>query len=406
MMVKPPKHKWAFRARFRRHAFGWRSQQAIKRVKEAISEIKQVARSDGVLASEGAVLFLEKLSPALEQVDSSSGAIGSAVNHAIVTLVGIIASAPAARSLREAWLERLFAAHAADAIPYIEQLADHWGELCVLPDLASAWADRLLDTTRRALSHDSARHVYFHGTPACLSALLAAKRYDELLELLRDENFWPHQRWAVQALVAQGKKAKAIRYAEGCRGQWASDIDIDQLCEGILRSAGLNDEAYARYGLRANRRGTYLAWYRAVARKYPNKSAEGILKDLVAISPGEEGKWFAAAKHAELFDMAIELANRSPCAPQTLSRAARDFSQSNPAFAVEAGVASLRWFIAGRGYEVTGAEVLDAYSFTLAAAGHTGRVDATVARVRKLLANSRGSDEFVTRVLIDRLSTP
>ena len=37
-------HKWQFKARFRRHAFGWRSQPAIKRVQEAVSEIKKVAR--------------------------------------------------------------------------------------------------------------------------------------------------------------------------------------------------------------------------------------------------------------------------------------------------------------------------------------------------------------------------
>jgi hypothetical protein len=38
-----------------------------------------VAKTEPVLAAEGAVLFLEKLAPAIEQVDSSSGAIGSAV---------------------------------------------------------------------------------------------------------------------------------------------------------------------------------------------------------------------------------------------------------------------------------------------------------------------------------------
>ena len=68
-------YRWAFRTRFRRHAFGWRSQPAMTRIKEAVSEIKKVARKDAVLAAEGAVLFLEKLSPALEHVDSSSGAI-------------------------------------------------------------------------------------------------------------------------------------------------------------------------------------------------------------------------------------------------------------------------------------------------------------------------------------------
>ena len=79
-------HKWQFTARFRRHAFGWRSDMPIQRIKEAIAELKQVARKEPVVAAEGAVTLLEKLSPALEQVDSSSGAIGSAVNKAIETL--------------------------------------------------------------------------------------------------------------------------------------------------------------------------------------------------------------------------------------------------------------------------------------------------------------------------------
>lgn len=74
------RYKWRFSTRFRRHAFGWQSQPAITRVKEAVSEIQVVARHDQLLAAEGAVLLLERLSPALEHVDSSSGAIGSAVN--------------------------------------------------------------------------------------------------------------------------------------------------------------------------------------------------------------------------------------------------------------------------------------------------------------------------------------
>lgn len=69
-------HEWEFAPRFRRNAFGWQSQAAIKRVREAVTEIKAVARRDPVLAATGAVLFLEKVSPALEQVDSSSGAEG------------------------------------------------------------------------------------------------------------------------------------------------------------------------------------------------------------------------------------------------------------------------------------------------------------------------------------------
>jgi hypothetical protein len=119
------RHKWQFAPRFRRHAFGWKSQPAIGRIKEAIAEIKQVARKDRGLAAEGAVLFLERVSPALEHVDSSSGAIGTAVNNAITELVPIIAEAPVDLVTREAWLSRLFDAHSADTIPYIELLTDH-----------------------------------------------------------------------------------------------------------------------------------------------------------------------------------------------------------------------------------------------------------------------------------------
>ena len=49
--MKQIDHKWAFRSRFRRHAFGWRSQTPIRRIKEAVSEIKRVARKDAVVAA-------------------------------------------------------------------------------------------------------------------------------------------------------------------------------------------------------------------------------------------------------------------------------------------------------------------------------------------------------------------
>jgi hypothetical protein len=197
-------------------------------VKEAVAEIKKVARTDAALAAEGAVGFIERLSPALENVDSSSGAIGSAVNNAIATLAPLVAAAPADANMRATWLERLFEAHAEDQIPYIESLADHWGELCASKDVASEWADRLLGMTRMALSPDKNLRGHFHGTTACLSALYVAERYDDLLDLLETESFWPYKRWAVRALAAQGKKAEAIRLAEASRGPWASDRDIDR----------------------------------------------------------------------------------------------------------------------------------------------------------------------------------
>ncbi len=398
-MPKPAAHKWQFRARFHRNAFGWRSQPAISRVKEAVSEIKKVARKDPVLAAEGAVLFLEKVSGALEHVDSSSGAIGNAVNNAIDVFIEIIASAPADTKTREAWLERLFEAHANDQIPYIEELADHWGELCTSPELASQWADRLLGITRLALSPDKSIRGHFHGSSACLDALYAAGRHDELLDVLKEETFWHYRRWAVKALAAQGRRAEAVRYAESSRNPWANDLQIDRMCEKILLSDGRVDEAYEKYGLNANRAGTYLAWFRAVARKYPHKEPAEILEDLVKRSPGQEGKWFAAAKSAKLFDEAIALAQRTPCSPQTLTRAARDFAEKNPTFALEAGMAALYWLVEGHGYEITGLDVLNAHAYTMKAAENLGSADETLNRIRKLVAEESTGDRFVRKVL-------
>jgi cystathionine beta-lyase family protein involved in aluminum resistance len=104
------KHRWTFRSRFRANAFGWRSDLPIKRIKEAVSEIRKVNRKDAVLAADGAVLLLEKRSPSLMQVDSSSGALGAAVNNAIAALVPIIAQAPADDVTRDQWLEWLWQA--------------------------------------------------------------------------------------------------------------------------------------------------------------------------------------------------------------------------------------------------------------------------------------------------------
>lgn len=211
-----PRYAWEFKSRFRRRAFGWRSQPAIQRIKQGVSEIRKVAVTDSVLAAEGAVCLLERLSPALEQVDSSSGAIGSAVNHAIDALVPIIASAPVDDATREKWLVRLWSALEADQIPYIELLGESWGELCASKERASAWADRLLDLTRLALSPDRTLHGFFHGTTACLSALYRAERYDLIVELLPASALSFYREWAVKAFHAMGRTDDAIRYAELC----------------------------------------------------------------------------------------------------------------------------------------------------------------------------------------------
>jgi hypothetical protein len=161
---------------------------------------------------------------------------------------------------------------------------------------------------------------------------------------------------------------------------------IARVCEEIVFSIGQAEEAYERYAIPANQSTSYLATYWAIVRKHPEKAPAEILRDLIQSTPGEEGKWFATAKEAGLLDLAIELANRSPTDPQTLTRAARDFMDRNPAFALEAGLVALRWLGQGYGYEVTTADVWT-YSHTMQVAERLGRRDEIRARVGKLAAN-------------------
>jgi len=400
-MPKADTYHWEFARRFRRGGFGWKSEPAIRGVKQAVGEIKKVARRDPVLGAEGAVRFLERVSPALQHVDGSSGAIGTAVNHAIEDLVAVIVRAPVDAKAREGWLERLWDAHANDEIPYIERLGDFWGDLCVSPETASAWADRLVPVVEMAWSPDPGRRGFFHGTTACLSALFRAGRHEEILALLEKDRlpFWPYREWGVRALAALGRADEAIRYAEASRGRNDDPVAIAAACEAILLASGRAEEAYRRYALQATRGTSYLATYRALARKYPGKRPEELLRDLVATTPGDEGKWFATAKEVGLFDEAIRLANETPCDPKTLTRAARDFAAVRPEFAVEAGLAALHWLVEGYGYEITSADVWAAYTETMKAAEQAGRAGDARDRIRTLVASETYGERFVTRTL-------
>ena len=135
----------------------------MQRIKEAVTEIKSVARKDSHGAAEGAVRLIERLSPALEHVDSSSGSLGGAVYTAIEEMVPIIAAADVSSSQRQKWLERLHAASQADGMPYLETLGDHWGELCVTKAIASHWADEMVGITGMALSPDPNLRGHYHN---------------------------------------------------------------------------------------------------------------------------------------------------------------------------------------------------------------------------------------------------
>jgi len=365
----PNQHKWSFKARFRSRAFGWKgSNLACQRLKEAVAEIKKVAKADPVTAGEGVVSLMERIWPALEQVDSSSGSLGSAVYWTQQELLPIAIAAPADRKTRDGWLDRLWKAIEEDGVDYLSGVGDRWGELCASSEIASNWADRFISEIRAAWSGPDYRG-YVCGTTLCLSSLLAAGRHQELHEFLALEKhrFWHYRKFGVQSLLSRGCTEEALSYADSCRGLNQPDSAIDATCEEILLDLGRAAEAYEKFAYSANQQSTGLATFRTIRKKYPHHAAEKILSDLARWS-GDRGLWFAAAKDAGALDLALQFARSGRTDPRTLSRAARDLLKKDAKFSLEIGLLAIQRIVDGYGYDITGLDLKDAFNHSMAAA--------------------------------------
>jgi hypothetical protein len=88
------RQKWTFLARFRANAYGRRgSSLAIRRLREAVCEIIKVARTDPVQSTEGAIGLIERLWPALQGIDTSSGALGNGVQRTLQAILPVVIAA-------------------------------------------------------------------------------------------------------------------------------------------------------------------------------------------------------------------------------------------------------------------------------------------------------------------------
>jgi hypothetical protein len=190
-----------------------------------------------------------------------------------------------------------------------------------------------------------------------------------------------------------------VNLMEGLRSRHAPDMALSAVAEQVLLDAGRVDEAYARYGIKATSAHTNIATYRAIAKRYPGIDPNRILGDLIASTPGEEGKWFATAKTLKQYDLAIGLAQRAPVDPKTLVRAARDHVKSRPAFALEVALTALQWMASGVGYELTGADVCGARDHALAAAETLGLGTVASARIAESVAGHGASARWVRQCL-------
>ena len=372
-------YKWLFKARFRERAFGCRgSKTAVVRLREATSEIKAVARSDAIAAADGIVTLAERLWPALQEIDTSSGELGNAVNRTLEELLPTLIGAPADPATRHRWLERLYEAVQNDGVQYLWPIEGRWGEVAVYPELMNDYADALLPLLRRVWTQEPPGG-YVVGTAICLSSLLELGRFDDLLAILQVARgmLWERRRFGAEALARQGLWDAAIAYADGCRNTRLARYDdgrIDRFCEQVLLRAGRRDQAYHRYGPRTASGPTYLATYRETIGRYPDMDRRQVLLDLIE-ARGNCGKWFAAAKSAGYLDIALDCARSFDVEPATLVRAARDFSRTEPRFALEVGLLALQHLLDGTGFEPSPSLIWQAADSSLAAAAEIGLRD-------------------------------
>ncbi|PKQ28320.1 MAG: hypothetical protein CVT63_03360 [Candidatus Anoxymicrobium japonicum] len=400
-------HKWKFKQRFRRGAYGWRGTSlASKRLREAVSEIKKVAKKEPVLAADGIVSLFERIWPALEGIDSSSGALGVAVDRSIDALLPIFIEAPADIDTRRRWLERLYNAVCDDGVDFLSPVKCSWGEACAFPELVAEWLDFLLPGLVDHLK-DRRPMSFFMGEAICLSCLFEAGRYEELRELLskRGYSYWPYDRFWAEALLRMGRTDEAVAYAGSRHPDEYESQSILEFCERALLEDGRRDEAYWEYGLGIRSGNTYLANYRAIVKKYPEQDPEQVLRDLIDTSQ-ERGKWFAAARQAGFFDVARQCARSGLVEPKTLVTAARDGFEKDPSFSFEVALRALDLMLQGYGYELAVIDILPAFEILFRAADAKGVEDWAMASVMELLSrevprNDPACADYL-RVLMER----
>jgi len=145
-------------------------------------------------------------------------------------------------------------------------------------------------------------------------------------------------------------------------------------------------------------KGTCLATVRAVAQAYPLIPRERILRDLLRKSPGDEGKWFAAAKELGLYDLAVERVRDSPRRSEDAGARRPRSLRTGSGIRAGAPVAALRSVTLGYGCEIAALDVWTAYHAARKAAELLGQVTEIRIVIRARLAMAR-PDSFVRQVL-------
>jgi hypothetical protein len=95
----------------------------------------------------------------------------------------------------------------------------------------------------------------------------------------------------VDVLVARGQVDEAIAYMQRRPGINVPLHALARFAEDALPGEGRRADAYTRYANDSNQGNSRIATFRALRRKYLEIDPDRLLTDLIASTPGEEGKW-------------------------------------------------------------------------------------------------------------------
>ena len=398
--MDPAPRPWAFLARLQVDPSRLPGELSLG-LHRAVGELRSAAKADPLRAGEGALLLCERLPAAVAVIDDPVGTVAGAIARSLDAVAPLIAAAPTSPAQRDAWLARLWTAIADDELGHLRRLAEHWGDLCVTRERAAAWAGRLLPAAREGV-----------GTPAavaCLASQVAAADHDAALALLaaRAIAVWPERQFGVRALAARGELDQALRYAADSNPLGHRHAqDIARVCEAVLLAGGRRDDAYRRFAVAAHTRQNCRQTFEALLRAYPERAPGQLLADLIAGSPGQEGRWFATACALRFYTLAAEIAGRSPCDPRTLVRCGAQRLAGDPAFAGEVALAAIRWLCGGHGVEISGDDVYAALDLARAAAVRTGAEDRLRAALAAVCDQPHPAAQWVHGLLARELEGP
>jgi len=401
MTQKTNKHTWEFKKYLRTGAYGWKGTAfASKRIKAAVREIKSAAKKDSALASEGALLFIEKCWKAIEHIDSSSGAIGNIVNNAIIEMVEVIAKAKLSSKDRLKLIERIWESWQEEGYGYYDMLSEFWPLLCVEPDIMNYWADYFLPVVKNVFS-STVPGSYFKGSEPCLACLYEVGRFDEIAEILqsKDKPMFYYQKYMIKVVVATGDIEKALEMVDEYLYDTYSPYQAVYLGEEILLNAGRIEEAYKRYALMMPFQTTGLATLSAIRKKYPKISPQRILNDLLNADTGNERRYFAAARKIGMIELALDIAEKYDVEPKTITTACKDYLEKDPDLSLKFGLMALQQYAGGYGYEPEYADVKKCYTLVCSAAEKAGKMDAILRKVQELANNDKSMRKLVSSVL-------